>query len=357
MKLQSKSINPLTPLSAGTYVSVTPNAAAIKYLQQLASALGIPLDAAGCEELHCTLIHAKGTFANNPASDPALVYPARIKDIQFWNGHNNEGYIVAVLDSPTLEARHKVWLQRGLVHSFADYTPHVTLKTGVKMNTFLEQRMVRVAEAAQGTPLLFTNEITEGIKTDAEKAMSKLPKSNSLRAARKLSPAELRVWDDLYTVKATQERRFIEFLTPMESKKLQAFIFNPSLPMEYEIEKDISKVHNILGTIITKTGTIEVMAGLVSRPSNRCSLILLASKGVAASDRDAAVEALKTAHSARLGRCSDKTAVMSMALPGSDNLCVACGNPFNEVTASQTVCSSCADDAATPTNAASRLGI
>lgn len=160
----AKAGRPLTPSSGGTYVCVLPNAMSKIRLLQIGRLLGFDLRG-DLDELHSTLMYSRGHFPFDDRVDPRLEHPATITDIEFWPGHDNEGYLVLTLESQSLQERHRSWLDQGLVHSFPDYLPHVTLKSSLGVLTDeLRSRIKTVRPKVVGLQLVLTNEQIEGLK-------------------------------------------------------------------------------------------------------------------------------------------------------------------------------------------------
>lgn len=160
----AKASRPLTPSSGGTYVCVLPNAMSKIRLLQIGRLLGFDLRG-DLDELHSTLMYSRGHFPFDDRVDTRLEHPATIVDIEHWDGHDNDGYLVLKLKSQSLQERHRYWLDNGLVHSFEDYTPHVTLASGIgALTTELKARMDVVRPKVVGTDLVLTHEQIEGLK-------------------------------------------------------------------------------------------------------------------------------------------------------------------------------------------------
>lgn len=162
-RLQARTLTPLTKES-GAYVSVTPDATGLRTLSELAIALGVVTDV---DKLHCTLSYAKNCFPTAGA-DNCLRFGAKIVGIEFWDGHDNDGYLVVKFDSPDLEARNRFWTSHGLKHSFDDYTPHSTLVSKLEKTPELIIRIGKVVRIAYGRSITFTNETIEGIKPSSK---------------------------------------------------------------------------------------------------------------------------------------------------------------------------------------------
>lgn len=163
-RLEAKTGRPLTPESSGTYVCVLPDARAKLNLGYIAKALGVPLHDDDFEELHSTVMYSKGHFARDLSIKADQKFVAFVKGIEFWDGHDGDGYLVVTLDSPDLQALHTEWAARGLVHSFPDYSPHVTLKAKLSDSVSLQKKMTRVISKVKGFKLTFGQQTIEGLK-------------------------------------------------------------------------------------------------------------------------------------------------------------------------------------------------
>lgn len=157
---------PLNSHSSGTYVCALPDAESKKKLARLASVLGHPLTPESIDELHSTVMYAKGAFPT-AVRFPRSLFGAKVSGIEFWSGHDNDGYVVATLDSPDLKAEHRRWVARGLSHSFEDYSPHVTLFSKVEKTEDLIAHVNSVSPRAVGMLLTFDEIQIEGMKPNA----------------------------------------------------------------------------------------------------------------------------------------------------------------------------------------------
>lgn len=160
-RLLAKTSPPLTRESSGTYVCVLPDDESRGFLSHIANSLRVHADP---YELHSTLMYAKGCFPKNASYSRRATFGARIKGIEYWDGHDNDGYLVVILDSPGLVNRHRYWTEHGLKHSFDDYTPHVTLATRIEKTPELMERVGKVATRVNGRLIHLTNETIEGLK-------------------------------------------------------------------------------------------------------------------------------------------------------------------------------------------------
>lgn len=155
---------PLTPHSAGTYVCVLPDVRSKLKLIQIGRLLGFDLHPE-LEELHATVIYSRGHLPHDDQTSPLIEHEATITGLEFWPGHDKEGYIVAKLNSPDLCALHQKWLDRGLRHSFEDYEPHVTLvKDCGTASLEVQALMLLHSSKIVGSRLTFRSEMVEGLK-------------------------------------------------------------------------------------------------------------------------------------------------------------------------------------------------
>jgi hypothetical protein len=109
-------------------------------------------------------MYSKGHFARDLSIKADQKFVAFIKGIEFWDGHDGDGYLVVTLDSPDLQELNRDWAARGLVHSFPDYSPHVTLKSKLSDSVSLQQKMTRIIPKVKGFKLTFGQQTIEGLK-------------------------------------------------------------------------------------------------------------------------------------------------------------------------------------------------
>lgn len=84
-------------------------------------------------DLHATVIWSPVDVKTKPAPNFQSV-AAYCTRIEFWPGHNEDGYLVAILNSPGLVELNKSWCLQGARNSFQPYQPHITLKTPFAVN-------------------------------------------------------------------------------------------------------------------------------------------------------------------------------------------------------------------------------
>ena len=164
-RLTAKTSRPLTRESSGTYVCALPDKDAVATLLRIGDYLGIKVDSS---ELHCTLSYAKGCFPKGAKTSKSRQFTAVVKGLEFWDGHDNDGYLVVLLESPSLTQRNQYWAAHGLKHSFDDYSPHVTLVSKLDKTPELITLMDKTARVFINRALVFTNETIEGLKPAKE---------------------------------------------------------------------------------------------------------------------------------------------------------------------------------------------
>lgn len=122
----------------GLYVSAKPDQASVDQLMSWATSTLTGFDLTSPDKLHSTILYAKSYVVEHEVADrthqlalaAVPIIRGYIERIEYWDGHDKEGYTVAKVTSPDLEKLHKIWIDSGAIHSFEDYTPHITLSTG-----------------------------------------------------------------------------------------------------------------------------------------------------------------------------------------------------------------------------------
>lgn len=82
---------------------------------------------------HVTIMYSKEKAPEKASVRPFQHYQyntpliGTVTEFEECDGHNNEGYLVAKLDSPDLSKLHEKWKLLGCEHSFKDYEPHITI--------------------------------------------------------------------------------------------------------------------------------------------------------------------------------------------------------------------------------------
>lgn len=158
----------------GFYCSVSIRQPQLRPLINLfKSALGfdMPMNEDQDIGLHCTVMYSKVPLKVTPVQ--AIAANVRVKDLimkgkvvkfDYWDGHNNKGYLVARLDSPDLEARHNAWKARGAKPTFDPYEPHITITDGPDAKALskqLDQLNKALASVSPITLLLLDETISD----------------------------------------------------------------------------------------------------------------------------------------------------------------------------------------------------
>ena len=148
----------------GMYSHVKATAAGAKVLTNISRELKLPAGLDRQMKLHCTVMWSKVAPHTPRAANYAFRGVATIDRLDFWKGHDSQGYVVAILNSPDLQKLHNEWGERGCSHSFADYTPHVTLADDLGLTAELSWRLNEVAAKYKGQVIDFLGEYLEDLK-------------------------------------------------------------------------------------------------------------------------------------------------------------------------------------------------
>jgi len=86
-------------------------------------------------DLHCTVMYSKEDVGA-PEAIENIVYPnfrqkVAAVNVDWWEGHDKEGYLVLQLDPTDLVSLHDKWKLLGAQPTFDEYKPHVTMRTGI----------------------------------------------------------------------------------------------------------------------------------------------------------------------------------------------------------------------------------
>lgn len=99
-------------------------------LKKLANYLGYDSDGS---KFHITLVYSKEPL-NTKEFPFNNAFDAYVGNISHFTGHDGKEYLVANIVSETALLVHSWLLQRGAVHSFTPYTPHITLYSDITVN-------------------------------------------------------------------------------------------------------------------------------------------------------------------------------------------------------------------------------
>lgn len=112
-----------------------------------------PFKAVNSTEFHATVLYHRGTLPNTSVMPHDRVCHARIVEIENWEAHDGESIIVALLDSPALQAVHAELLGQNLTHSFPEYRPHITLGKHVEVKAAVRLWLSRVNSHLADSPM------------------------------------------------------------------------------------------------------------------------------------------------------------------------------------------------------------
>lgn len=121
---------------SGTYMSVVPDAPSCGIVMDYC----IPTDkgrVAVPADFHCTVMYAPDSILTPEQQLLAITkcppsFEAYTKQLTRWVGGDSDSYVVLELECPALQDYH-AWLRTelGMVSSFDDYNPHITIVSGL----------------------------------------------------------------------------------------------------------------------------------------------------------------------------------------------------------------------------------
>jgi hypothetical protein len=122
---------------SGLYVSRVPEPLSQERLVDLVHKHGLcQMTDRDISELHCTIMYSPaGLVKDSNVPDRQDTWPvpmpcaARVIRFEVWPGHNDKGYLVAILESSTLQSIHRLWRLRGGVSTFPTYIPHISVQS------------------------------------------------------------------------------------------------------------------------------------------------------------------------------------------------------------------------------------
>lgn len=151
----------------GLYCAVQPDDASKFRLIRLCEELGVTTDH---RKLHCTLMYSKNDAPEDDhIRDIEGTRPrGRINYVEYWEGHNNKGYLVAKLVSEDVQLAHERLVRAGARHSYSPYNPHITLVSDLPATEGLKANIDRVNEllAQESISINFSNLTLSDIKQD-----------------------------------------------------------------------------------------------------------------------------------------------------------------------------------------------
>lgn len=117
---------------SGVYVSVNPTEESKKFIKNLILSTKPPFQLGQFEdEAHTTIMYSrKAKIDEGKLKIPGNFSALPVK-LEFWDGHDGDGYVVLSLISKQAEEFHNEILSLGAEHSFKDYHPHMTILHGL----------------------------------------------------------------------------------------------------------------------------------------------------------------------------------------------------------------------------------
>lgn len=94
-------------------------------------------------DLHVTVMYSKMAIPADCSSkvEPLFTTTVFATGVEYWEGHDKDGYLVLKLTRDGLERLHNKWKSCGAVPTFEDYVPHMTLRTPFEKNEKLVDRL------------------------------------------------------------------------------------------------------------------------------------------------------------------------------------------------------------------------
>lgn len=139
--------------------------AAIKKLCETAEIHGLD------DDLHCTVMYCK---ENTPEREQAVqfsreTYTADAIKLDWWEGHDKQGYLVLQLKSPELSQEHERLVKLGCEATFDDYKPHITICHPFKIDSKQVEYKIKIANMSlRKSPmsLVLVNQKLEDLRDD-----------------------------------------------------------------------------------------------------------------------------------------------------------------------------------------------
>lgn len=118
------------------------------------------------KDVHCTVMYSTKSIDNNIAKQFSKnLYNGYAKKFEYWDGHDNAGYLVLKLESDDLSSEHKRLKENGCKPTFDSYSPHITIQTPIEKQK--AQKMVDIGNNDldnKGLPLKFHNQKLDTLK-------------------------------------------------------------------------------------------------------------------------------------------------------------------------------------------------
>lgn len=125
----------------------------VESMHQLIARCPVELD----QDLHCTIIYSTEPLKNTelPEVKQGQRYLAKVKEFHHWVG-TGSGFIVALLDSEDLQVAHEQFRDAGIIPTFPEYKPHITLVHPVPDPSVYTEWLTAANESLVEHPLVLT---------------------------------------------------------------------------------------------------------------------------------------------------------------------------------------------------------
>jgi hypothetical protein len=145
---------------AGTYLAVKPDGFAVADIQKIQRAVKFanPIPR---EKLHCTLMYSKNTQGVDYVPSPNIEYSAEVIGCEVMGEVGSPWRAIALkLHCPALERRFNFAKTKGLVHSYPDFKPHISLAYGDDVEGYLID-LKKYLETSKQITLVLGSEYSE----------------------------------------------------------------------------------------------------------------------------------------------------------------------------------------------------
>lgn len=117
-------------VEGGLYSSVKPIGTCVSKWNMLMEAVR-HLNPDDMHKIHCTVLYSRNKNNASGHTTSLKAYAANVKEFTSWVGHDQKRYVVALLQSPSLQKAFKDWRDLGYTSDYEEYKPHITIKKGV----------------------------------------------------------------------------------------------------------------------------------------------------------------------------------------------------------------------------------
>lgn len=150
----------LTELSGNgtTYACLKPATGETRRLLDLVVSTRPPFDPDTLrDEAHVTIVYSRNAQVDVEALNAAMLaiclprVSARVRCVEYWDGHDKTGYAVLKLDSEDAKELNKAFIAAGAKHSFDDFQAHMTICSKVGPRTAaVEEWLERINRSLEG---------------------------------------------------------------------------------------------------------------------------------------------------------------------------------------------------------------